>query len=128
MGAVEVALELAAKPNDIHVVHVIPPIIAAEPGVIWDTIDDASRIVHAREEMKTKLEAYAEGMELNVGVGDPGHIVCDLAEEVHAGLIVIPSHGRTGISRMVLGSVAERVVRHAHCPVLVLKKSKDEEK
>ena len=44
------------------------------------------------------------------------------AQEKHAELIVIPSHGRTGITRLLIGSVAERVVRLAHCPVLVLRK------
>ena len=43
------------------------------------------------------------------------------AEELDAGLIVISSHGRTGVPRLFMGSVAERVVRHAHCPVLVLR-------
>ncbi len=43
------------------------------------------------------------------------------AEQLHAELIVMPSHGRTGLSRLFIGSVAERVVRLAHCPVLILK-------
>jgi universal stress protein A len=41
-----------------------------------------------------------------------------MAEQEHASLIVIGSHGRTGLSHVLLGSVAERVVRHAPCPVL----------
>ena len=43
------------------------------------------------------------------------------ADEWGADLIVMPSHGRSGVKRLLIGSVAERVVRLAHCPVLVLR-------
>jgi nucleotide-binding universal stress UspA family protein len=56
-----------------------------------------------------------------VRFGDPGREIAAHAEELHAELIVMPSHGRTGLSRLFIGSVAERVVRLAHCPVLILK-------
>ena len=48
--------------------------------------------------------------------GDPGLIIADYADEVHADLIVMPSHGYHGVKRLLLGSVAERVLRHANCP------------
>ncbi|MEZ6120194.1 MAG: universal stress protein [Pirellulaceae bacterium] len=120
-SAVEVALELAPSADEVHVVHIIPDLVATEPGVIWDTINDEERKSHAQAEMEKSLAAH-HGIHLDVGVGDAGHVVVDLADEIEAGLIVIPSHGRRGLSRMFLGSVAERVVRYAHCPVLVLKK------
>lgn len=47
------------------------------------------------------------------------HEVCRLAEKLPADLIVIPTHGRTGLKHVFLGSTAERVVQHAPCPVLV---------
>ena len=50
-----------------------------------------------------------------------GHEIAELADQENAKLIVIPSHGRTGISRLLLGSVAERVLRLSKCPVLVLR-------
>jgi nucleotide-binding universal stress UspA family protein len=52
--------------------------------------------------------------------GDPGTKVCEVAEEMGCKLIVMPSHGRDGVARLMLGSVAERVIRHCHCSVLVL--------
>jgi nucleotide-binding universal stress UspA family protein len=55
-------------------------------------------------------------------LGEPAHGIADYAQDKKAELIVIPSHGRTGITRLLIGSVAERVVRLAHCPVLVLRK------
>jgi nucleotide-binding universal stress UspA family protein len=62
------------------------------------------------------------GIHVTVAIGDAGHEIVALAEKVHADLLVMPSHGRTGLKRLLIGSVAERVVRLAHCPVLVLRK------
>ncbi len=47
--------------------------------------------------------------------------ICEAAKEEKADIIVIGSHGRTGLSHVLIGSVAERVVRHASCPVLVVR-------
>ena len=49
-----------------------------------------------------------------------------LAEEIGAGLIVIGSRGRGGVRRALMGSVSDSVVRHAHCPVLVVRKEKEQ--
>ena len=54
-------------------------------------------------------------------LGDPAAAICADAKASGASLIIVGSHGRTGISRALLGSVAERVVRHAPCPVLVVR-------
>ena len=54
-------------------------------------------------------------------VGDPGKEIVDLAESLRANMIIMPSHGRKGLSRLLLGSVAERVLRLASCPVLILR-------
>lgn len=53
--------------------------------------------------------------------GTPANAIVDVAESGGYDLIVIGTHGRTGISRALIGSVAERVVRHAHCPVLAVR-------
>ena len=120
--SVALAVELALEPSDLHVVHVIPPLIVSEPGVVWGAIDDASRVSHAREEMvKALAHLNIPEEQMEVRIGDPGHQVCEYAESVNAGLIVLGSHGRTGISRVLLGSVAERVTRHAPCPVLIVR-------
>ncbi|MCA9168024.1 MAG: universal stress protein [Planctomycetales bacterium] len=119
-AAVRLARSFVEDAGALHVVHVLPELTATEPGVIWATIDDTSRMNHAREAMEERLKDVP-GIEINVGFGDPGHVITDLAQEIGADLIVIPSHGRTGVKRLLLGSVAERVVRMAHCPVLVLR-------
>jgi nucleotide-binding universal stress UspA family protein len=106
----------------LHVVHVLPAIEVAEPGVIWETIDNETRERHAASAF---LERFAktefETVDFQVAFGDPGREIAHFAEKIKAELIVMPSHGRTGLTRLLIGSVAERVVRLAHCPVLVLR-------
>ena len=53
--------------------------------------------------------------------GDPFEAILDAAEERRADLIVLATHGRTGIKRLLIGSVAEKIVRHSRCPVLIVK-------
>jgi nucleotide-binding universal stress UspA family protein len=57
-----------------------------------------------------------------VRFGDPGHEIARYAEDVSAGLIVVSPHGKSGLERLLIGSVADRVVRLAHCPVLLMKR------
>jgi universal stress protein A len=67
-------------------------------------------------------------VETRVVVGDAVWEICQAAEREHADLVIMGSHGRTGLAHVVLGSVAERVVRHAACPVLVARKPSETEK
>jgi nucleotide-binding universal stress UspA family protein len=59
--------------------------------------------------------------------GRPFEKIIETAEEEQAGLVVMGSHGRTGLARFFMGSVAERVIGSAGCPVLVVKKRQEEE-
>jgi len=121
--ALTISQELIDNPRHLHLIHVLPIITPNEPGVIWEMIDDQSRAVHAEEALQAKLaDRGAEGSQIVIRFGDPGHQITDYAQEIHADLIVLSSHGQTGLTRLLLGSVAEKVVRLAHCPVLVLKK------
>lgn len=121
INAVKMALQLAEQ-NDVHVVHVLLELPATDPVVIWDEYNDEKRKQTVRQSMQEKLaENQIEGVQLDVAIGSPARVIADLAEEIEAGLIVIPSHGYTGLKRWFLGSVAERVVQFSKCPVLVLK-------
>jgi nucleotide-binding universal stress UspA family protein len=120
--AVRHALKLVEDPQQIHCLHVLPFMIPTEPGVVWGTIDDGERIRHALEQMANVLPENDFGKVCyDIRIGDPGNVVTDRATELNADLIIVGSHGRTGLTRFVLGSVAERVTRLAHCPVLVVK-------
>ena len=121
LAAVEVARTLVDAPSHLHVIHVLPPISPMDPGVVWDAWNDASRAEHAKNALRERLGADAGEYGIDVRVGDPAREIAERAKELQAGLIVLPSHGRTGAARLLIGSVAERVVRHAHCPVLVLR-------
>ncbi len=122
MAAVETAVKIAEDPTQVHALHVLPFLVPSEPGVVWGTVDDASRIKHAIAAMAEALPESTFGkICLDVRLGDPGKVAAQRADELQAELVVVGSHGRTGLSRMLLGSVAERVTRMAHCPVLVVK-------
>jgi universal stress protein A len=54
-------------------------------------------------------------------IGDPANVILELANELHAELVVMGTHGRRGVSRLLLGSVAESVARSSPCPVLLLR-------
>ena len=77
-------------------------------------------------QLKTEIEAIAAGIkdisvEVRLEEGDAASTIVNLARDLGADIIVIGSHGRTGVSRLLMGSVAEHVVRMAGCPVLTVK-------
>ena len=124
VDAVKVALKLAPNREDVHVVHVLPELPAGDPYVVWDENCDATRKKHARDQMEKQLAGLdVENIHLDIGIGNASSVIVDVAKKIPAGLIIIPSHGRTGVSRLLLGSVAERAVRLSPCPVLVLKRA-----
>jgi len=123
LAALDTALDIADDPSGVHAVHVIPELNVAQPGVIWQEIDNETRSQHAVEALRERLsdEKY-KSVQIDIKIGDPGYRIVDFANKVGADLIVIPSHGRKGIARLLIGSVTERVVRLSECPVLVLRK------
>lgn len=84
-------------------------------------------IVNLREQAYTALQKFlpppiaAHPVELRVLVGQPGERILETAAHEKVALIVLGTHGRTGLQRVLMGSVAERVVRLAPCPVLTVK-------
>lgn len=122
MEALRKAIELSSDSSSVYCLHVLPFITPTEPGVVWGVVDDGERLRLALESMRQLLPEREFGnLQIEVRFGDPGSVVADRAKELGAELIVIGSHGRSGIARLMLGSVAERVTRLAPCPVLVVK-------
>lgn len=121
LAALRVALG-SVGPAAVRVVHVISSLSAAAPAALLGDSDDVGRTRAVRKALAAKISsAGLDVPEIDIRVGAPGIQICDLAKDMGMNLIVIPSHGRTGLKRMVLGSIAELVVRHAPCPVLVLR-------
>ena len=120
--AVDIALEIASSAADIRVIHVAPDLAVSSPEVVWDVHTDEVRRKNIDEAFRKEFaDDKYQGLHFHVAFGDPGHGIADYAEEIATELIVMPSHGRTGLSRLLVGSVTERVMRLAHCPVLVLR-------
>lgn len=122
-SALDAAAQMVESRDGLHVVHVLPELSPAEPMMAWEAFETAKRRKNAEEALRERLaKGNFHDVQLSVFVGDPGQEIAAYAERVGAELIVMPSHGRTGVRRLLIGSVAERVVRLAHCPVLVLRK------
>ena len=79
-----------------------------------------------REELKRMLAEVVPAdpgvpYEHRLMIGSPATAIVEMAEREKVELIVMPTHGRTGLMRLLMGSVAEEVVRKAKCPVLTVK-------
>lgn len=121
-AAIEEAARLVQSPAALHVIHVLPPFVPADSVMVWEVHAEKSAVSRAREQLVRKLTDAGLGeSHAVVRIGDPGSEIAAFADELSAELIVLPSHGRTGLRRLLIGSVAERVIRMAHCPVLVLR-------
>ena len=122
-AAVSEALGMVEKTTKLFVVHVLIPlnIVSPEPGFIEDIAYDDAYREGTLNRMKERVRDEHDRMVYSVRVGNPGHEIVNHAKEIDADFIIMPSHGRTGIARLLLGSVAERVLRLAECPVIVLR-------
>ncbi|WP_071515865.1 universal stress protein [Geitlerinema sp. PCC 9228] len=121
--ALEKTLAFVGEATHLYVIHVLPQLNVGEPGVMYQTTNDRTRKQHVEKVFwETFGDRCYQGLHLHVAIGDPSAAIVDYAKAQEIELIVIPSHGRTGLRRFLLGSVAERVIRFARCPVLVLRK------
>lgn len=124
------AAALLAKQNDaaLYVVHVhVPPDTTAllsdpKTGFLMAD-DDTRRDLHEQlDRLVKRLIPEARGVTTSVATSRrPADGLCHYAEHVSADLLVVATHGRTGLGRFLIGSVAEEVVRKASCPVLTLR-------
>ena len=129
--AAQMAVELSERlDSELHMVHVapIPSPYALPESVIYDPeFYDRMRDVAGHEarqrldEEVKKVESMGEVAGAHARVGRPDVEILHLADELGVGLIVVGSRGLGPIRRALMGSVSESVVRHAHCPVLVVR-------
>ena len=84
---------------------------------------DRDLVVSYLESVQQRLQAEGLCVECEVlESGDPAHKILENVEQHPVDLIVLTSHGRSGISRFLMGSVAEKLARHAECPVLIVRR------
>jgi nucleotide-binding universal stress UspA family protein len=112
-----------ASKAELHVAHVVsPPAVTSELG---PTVALEGLLDDARERIATRLERARLPPSIrataHVSLGDAGRELPELAQELQADLIILGTHGRKGLQRMLLGSVAEQVVRRAPCSVMCVK-------
>ena len=124
--AADFARQSGARLLCLHVVEPTVPVVGYGPVVEpLPPADVGGRLEEAAADELPRLAAREEcaGLEVEevLARGEAAAEIVRVARERGADLIVISSHGRTGLGRMLFGSTAESVVRHAHCPVLVVK-------
>jgi nucleotide-binding universal stress UspA family protein len=124
--AVPLAQEHGGKISLVHVLQPAPASITV-PGVgPYAAADDKSLITQARKRLVNVAAEMIPGelqAEMIVRRGNPYNEIIAAARALKADLIVISTHGYTGLKHALIGSVAERVVRHASCPVLAVRRS-----
>lgn len=113
----------------VHVVQSLPSYASTEAGGQVEIIQAFRRIEEtARQELaEAAVEFQRPGHEVlsHLGMGDPAEEIVRVAEEGAVDLIVMGTHGWTGFRHLLMGSVAEKVLRTAKCPVLVVRSAEE---
>ena len=123
--AAELGMELASSLQaEVAFVHAIIPGLEQAPGITPHEL-----LAEAEQEAREVIAGFSKHLPHGqqhkefIHTGKPAVEIVRAAKEWEADMIVIGSHGRHGIGRALLGSVAEEVMRHAACPVLVVRSS-----
>jgi nucleotide-binding universal stress UspA family protein len=126
------AAPLLARQNEARVtlVHALA-VHSLGPGELEQPVEREKALevaVHEHlDRLRETLLGDLEGVKIALLRGrHPADAICEFAEAQDVDLILVATHGRSGVARLLLGSVAERIVRHAPCPVLMMRaKAKD---
>ncbi len=125
--AAEVGVEMARTlGGEVAFVHVVDPALGYAPE---GGVSPSELLAQAELDGKRLLAMFGQRAALQLPaleflpMGHPGVEIVKAAKDWHADVIVLGSHGRGGVTRLLLGSVAESVLRHAPCPILVVRVS-----
>ena len=121
-----VVAQLRTENTEVLVLHVLEPIVSLAPPEIAQgyapELEDEKKPRHALvQRIANELRTAGFKAETAVKIGDVRVSILDIAAEWHADLIVVGSHGRRGIQRFLLGSVADSVARNAKCSVEIVR-------
>lgn len=131
-AALSTAVDLAKRLNSakLHLVHVIQPAYAYpmfEGAVVvppTNMVEVRANVLRSLEEIAGSIEGLTAPVESHVVEGSRiSDLLLETAGRLDADMIVMGTHGRTGIAHVFLGSVAERTLRKASCPVLTVRES-----
>ena len=129
--ATQAATELSRETgSEVHLVYVLPTPAQLVGHHLYSDEMRESLIGGAERDAETFLKEQAEKISSDGGKvadthlrsGDPDKEILRTAESLGVGLIVMGSRGLGAVSRMLIGSISDSVVRHAHCPVFVVRK------
>ncbi len=120
--AVRFAKKFGAELTLVFVLEPAPFMVDMENNPL--ALSDQQAIVKAqtRLELLASAQNSPEPIKVLVRQGKPFRAIVEVAEELDTELIILPTHGHTGLSHVLLGSVAEKVAEHAPCAVLILRK------
>jgi nucleotide-binding universal stress UspA family protein len=115
--AINFAKAYGEKVDIVNVVSVTEEFEALAPQVLNELIKKAHQVLE-----KIQAEFASQGIETRVFVkeGEPANKIIQLAQDENVDAIILGSHGRTGLSRLLMGSVTESVVAVGNCPVMVV--------
>lgn len=120
------ALNFVEAPSQLHMLYVLPRINPGDPGVMWKNVSDVTRVQNVDREFRKRFsDPRYQQVQFQVLIGNASNKIVEYAKAQKIELIVIAPRGQTKVSRFRLGSVAERVVRYAPCPVLVMRSSSE---
>lgn len=121
-AALEMATSLARDSDaKLLIVHVEEPPMAYGSGEMYYGLPDPDE-EHLKELLSNVVPTDEKvPYEHHMITGSPASAICRLADDQNAEMIIMGTHGRTGVMRLLMGSVAEEVVRRAPCPVLTFK-------
>jgi len=129
--AIQYALNITKGTNpEVRLIHIVEtyPAIAYTGGAVWSNTQFEKQLYeNAQEQMDTLLKKLSNPKnvttKIEVYFGATAARIIHEAQEFGADLIVMSTHGRSGIERFFLGSVTERVIRMTQCPVMVIPKT-----
>ncbi|HEV2842822.1 MAG TPA: universal stress protein [Chthoniobacterales bacterium] len=110
--------------HDIDFAYAVPALLASAPLISSEEVE--RRYLADLQKLAKQFELPGSTRERHVRTGRAYQEICEVASGIGAELIVIATHGRTSLRRLILGSSAERVVRHAPCPILVVREKERE--
>jgi len=128
--ALEIAKELAKSAGPTHLIllhaYYVPieleQYLVQQGDLVLERLSES--VTKDLEKMLTTLQNEGISSEYVASRGAPEHLIVEFAKEKHVDLIAMGTHGRRGLTHLLLGSVAERVVRTAECPVMTVREKK----